>query len=116
MPQATRYRLMRRRAAAALVIALVAIAALACDSWQWVEIVNGTDEAIMISYRARPNDRYIVEPGDSETRGWPIGTGMAFTVYDSSNIPLADFDLSWEELQATDFNVTITADQFTTSE
>ena len=107
MSGATRIRLTRPRFSAALVVALMVVGALACESHEFVEIVNGTDEAIMISFRERPADRTVIEPDESVTLGTPVGTGMTFTVYDYGNTRIVELGFPWEELQAMDFHITI---------
>ena len=87
------------------VLSLIAAGALACEPGEGIEIVNGTEEVIMISQRS--DRRTVVEPGDSLIIGTRRGRGTGFTVYDNDNVPLVEFGFSWEEFQEMDFHFTI---------
>jgi hypothetical protein len=107
MSGATRIRLTQARLSAVLVVALMVASALACKSYDFIEIVNRTDEAIMISFRTNPDDRRVIEPGESVTLGTPVGTGMTFTVYDNGNALITELGFSQQELEAMDSIITV---------
>ena len=119
MSGATRIRLTQPRFSAALVIGLMVIGAFACKSYEFIEIVNGTDEVTVISVRSddRPaSEQHVIQPDESVALGTRVGTGMTFAVYDYGNTLIAELGFSWEELQAMDFRVTIRDADLTTSE
>lgn len=96
-------------------LSLIAASTLACEPGKSVVVVNETEEVIMIGWHGY---RHVVEPGESAPRtitAWG-GKGASFWVYDNRNQLLGELDFSREELEAMDYQVTITNAVFTLSE
>ena len=86
-------------------VSLAVAGALACESGEVLEVVNGTEEVIFVGIG--DDRRFPVESGESYGVFVMLHSGTAFTVEESDGVNVVEYGFRWDQMEAMEFRFTI---------